>query len=173
MQHGADDAIARPQIILNIVCSLTSPNLATRKLVADILTFLCYWVKPRGQNFVLQGLRVLQELHSKEDARYDAWFQQFETTIDGRGRMGTMVGASDDVRRGFGGSASAHVEGALNDYAVRASFRLLFQPVLHLLTLAMLYRSRISTSSTLLPRSMSTPTSTFESTFALRWTRLV
>jgi hypothetical protein len=44
--------------------------------------------------------------------RYDYWFRSFLETISGRGRMGSMVGASEDLRR-HGGH-----ESTLNEYAV-------------------------------------------------------
>ena len=88
-------------------------------MVADILTFLCYWEKPRGHDFVVQGLKTLQQTLGKGEGRYDVWFSALEATIDGRGRMGSLVGMSDDVRKGLGSSAVIPVaEGGLNDYAV-------------------------------------------------------
>ncbi|OLL25665.1 Cytokinesis protein sepA [Neolecta irregularis DAH-3] len=81
-----------------ITASLISPHLPTRKLVAEILTFICHWQKPLGHTRVLQGLDSLQT-KLNEFGRFDAWLRVLEHTIDGRGKMGSLVGASDEIRR--------------------------------------------------------------------------
>lgn len=70
---------------------------------------------------MIQGLKSLQQL-GKADGKFDAWFSVFEATVDGRGRMGSLVGMSEDLRKGLGSSAVTSVaEGGLNDYAVSES----------------------------------------------------
>ena len=54
---------------------------------------------------MLMGIKV-------DHGRFDAWFRVLESTIEGRGRMGSMVGASEEVRRDAG------VDSSLNEYAV-------------------------------------------------------
>jgi hypothetical protein len=46
--------------------------------------------------------------------RFDGFLAVFEATLDGRGRMGSLVGASEEMRR-VGGQVS---EGALQEYGV-------------------------------------------------------
>jgi len=67
-----------------------------------------------------------------DHARFDAWFAILEATLDGRGKMGSLVGASDEIRTLRGREAQqamqaandpsgfAGAETALNEYAVSA-----------------------------------------------------
>jgi cytokinesis protein len=124
LQYGADHAIKHNAAISQIATCLVSSHLPTRKTVADILTFLCHWDNPQGHRLVLKALDDL--CHSRnEAARFDAWFNTFESTIDGRGRMGSLVGASDEIRSLRGRerdalreAANAGIDSALNEYAV-------------------------------------------------------
>lgn len=95
---GAYDALHHQKCINGITRSLISPQLPTRKQAADILLFLCHWEKPQGHRLVLQGIDELKDT-MKLPGRFDAWFGALETAIDGRGRMGSLVGASEEVRR--------------------------------------------------------------------------
>lgn len=106
--------------------SLTSPSIPTRKTVLDLLTFLAYYESGnKGHPLVLQGLDTLMAQRS-EQSRFDAWFAAFEATIDGRGRMGSLVGASDEVRslRGkdikaaMAAAANGQLDSVLSEYAV-------------------------------------------------------
>ncbi|KAL1923354.1 uncharacterized protein VTP21DRAFT_8334 [Calcarisporiella thermophila] len=95
---GAREALANPQCIYNIALSLVSPQMATRKLVCEVLIFLCYCEVPKGHNLVVNGMESLREFR-REPGRYDGWLKTFEKTIDGRGLMGSMVGMSEEMRR--------------------------------------------------------------------------
>jgi cytokinesis protein len=127
MQYGADHTIKHSASISQIATCLVSPHLPTRKTVADILTFLCHWDSPHGHRIVLKALDDL--CHSRGEAtRFDAWFGTLESTIDGRGRMGSLVGASDEIRSLRGRekdalreAANAGIDSGLNEYAVRLS----------------------------------------------------
>ncbi|KAI8095753.1 hypothetical protein BDF21DRAFT_374116 [Thamnidium elegans] len=101
---GAREVIAHPQCIYHIVLSLVSPPIQTRKLVCEILAFVCHVDLPKGQEIVLKGLDKLSE-HLGEFGRFDAWLKLLDATLDGRGRMGSLVGASEDVKRLIGGGA--------------------------------------------------------------------
>ena len=115
-KHGADDALSHSQIIIALAASLTSPRLSTRKLVSEVLTFLCHWADGKGHFKVIQGMDHLK--HSQgENGRFDAWMRIVEVTIDGRGKMGSMVGASDEYRGGGIG-----MENMLMEYAVATLF---------------------------------------------------
>ncbi len=61
--------------------------------------------------YVLQGLDALSAANN-ETGRYDFWFKSFELSLGGRGKMGSLVGASSEVR-------NAGTDSSLNDYAVR------------------------------------------------------
>lgn len=59
---------------------------------------MCHVDLPKGQEIVLKGLDKLSE-HMGEFGRFDAWLKLLEATLDGRGKMGSLVGASEDVRK--------------------------------------------------------------------------
>jgi cytokinesis protein len=110
-KYGADNAIAHSQIINALVGSLISSRLSTRRLVSDVLTFLCHWANGQGHEKVLQALDHLKSMQG-ETGRFDAWMRIFEVTLDGRGKMGSMVGASEEFRSGGIG-----MENLLMEYA--------------------------------------------------------
>ncbi|KAG0256761.1 hypothetical protein DFQ27_005516 [Actinomortierella ambigua] len=103
---GAQEAIKYPPCIYALCFSITSPQLQTRKLVVEVLTFLCYCEVPMGHKLVLEGLDQVQD-YWKESARFDAWMRILENTIDGRGRFGTTVGMSDDLKKA--GTLDSHL----------------------------------------------------------------
>ncbi|KAG0049422.1 hypothetical protein BGZ83_005772 [Gryganskiella cystojenkinii] len=103
---GAQEAIKHPPCISALCFSITSPQLQTRKLVVEVLTFLCYCEVPMGHKLVLEGLDQVQE-YWKESARFDAWMRILENTIDGRGRFGTMVGMSEELKKA--GTMDSHL----------------------------------------------------------------
>lgn len=111
-KYGADNALAHSQIVMALAGSLISPRLNTRKLVSEVLTFLCHWADGQGHQKVLQALDHLKTQQG-ENGRFDAWMRIVEVTIDGRGKMGSLVGASDEVRSGGIG-----MENLLMEYAV-------------------------------------------------------
>lgn len=115
-KYGADNALAHSQIVMSLAGSLISPRLNTRKLVSEVLTFLCHWANGQGHMKVLQALDHLKSQQG-ENGRFDAWMRMVEVTVDGRGKMGSMVGASDEVRSGGIG-----MENLLMEYAVASLF---------------------------------------------------
>jgi cytokinesis protein len=115
-KYGADDALEHAPIVNALGASLISPRLNTRKLVSEVLTFLCHWAEGRGHQKVLQALDSLKSTQG-ENGRFDAWMRIVEVTIDGRGKMGSLVGASDEVRSGGIG-----MENLLMEYAVASLF---------------------------------------------------
>jgi cytokinesis protein len=76
-----------------------------------MLTFLCFYENNAALDHVLSSLDALSAANNMT-GRYEYWFKAFEGTLEGRGKMGSLVGASDAVRK-MGG-----VESSLNDYAV-------------------------------------------------------
>lgn len=114
--YGADDALAHQQVIVALASSLISPRLTTRKMVSEVLTFLCHWGEGRGHQKVLQAMDHVKNIQS-ETGRFDAWMRIVEVTIDGRGKMGSLVGASEEFRSGGIG-----MENLLMEYAVATMF---------------------------------------------------
>ncbi|KAL2021198.1 hypothetical protein VTK56DRAFT_7385 [Thermocarpiscus australiensis] len=111
-KYGADDALAHQQVLVALATSLISPRLSTRKLVSEVLTFLCHWSEGRGHLKVIEAMDVAKNQQG-ENGRFDAWMRLFEVTIDGRGKMGSLVGASEEMRSGGIG-----MENLLMEYAV-------------------------------------------------------
>ncbi|CAL5868886.1 uncharacterized protein PFLUO_LOCUS3113 [Penicillium psychrofluorescens] len=111
-KYGADDALEHQGVLVALVTSLGSPRLNTRKLVSEVLTFLCHWAEGQGHLKVLQAMDKVKHDHN-ETGRFDAWMRIVEVTIDGRGKMGSLVGASEEYRSGGIG-----MENLLMEYAV-------------------------------------------------------
>ncbi|CCJ28129.1 unnamed protein product, partial [Pneumocystis jirovecii] len=114
--YGADDAIEHQSCVNSVASSLLSPHLPSRKLAAEVLTFICHWDKPNGHSVVLLAMEHLRS-YLGELGRFDAWMRVLELTVDGRGKMGSLVGASDEIRRGGIG-----VENILMEYALANLF---------------------------------------------------
>ena len=115
-KYGADDALDHQQVVIALATSLTSPRLTTRKLVSEVLTFLCHWAEGEGHLKVLQALDYVKN-HQSENGRFDAWMRIVEVTVDGRGKMGSLVGASEELRSGGIG-----MENLLMEYALTTLF---------------------------------------------------
>ncbi|KUI52577.1 Cytokinesis protein sepA [Cytospora mali] len=111
-KFGADDALAHQQVIVALATSMISPRLSTRKLVSEVLTFLCHWGDGEGHVKVIQAMDHVKN-QQNENGRFDAWMRLVEVTVDGRGKMGSLVGASEEVRSGGIG-----MENLLMEYAV-------------------------------------------------------
>ncbi|KAK2677419.1 hypothetical protein RAB80_006159 [Fusarium oxysporum f. sp. vasinfectum] len=112
-KFGADDALIHQKVMVALASSLISPRLTTRKLVSEIITFLCTWGEnAEGHLKVIQALDEVKTA-SGENGRFDAWMRLVEVTIDGRGKMGSLVGASEELRTGGIG-----MENLLMEYAV-------------------------------------------------------
>ncbi|KAI6377553.1 hypothetical protein MCOR25_002535 [Pyricularia grisea] len=111
-KFGADDALAHQNVIVALATSLMSPRIHTRKLVSEVLTFLCHWADGEGHLKVIQALDYVKN-QTGENGRFDAWMRLVEVTMDGRGKMGSLVGASDEMRSGGVGA-----ENLLMEYAV-------------------------------------------------------
>ncbi|KAI1919006.1 hypothetical protein LOZ65_004619 [Ophidiomyces ophidiicola] len=115
-KYGADDALAHQQVIVALASSLISPRLTTRKMVSEILTFLCHWADGQGHLKVLQAMDHVKSMQG-ETGRFDAWMRIVEVSIDGRGKMGSLVGASEEFRSGGIG-----MENLLMEYALSTMF---------------------------------------------------
>lgn len=120
-KYGADNALQHDTVIMALAGSLTSPRLNTRKFCSELLTFLCHWGYGQGHLKVIQALDHLKS-HQAENGRFDAWMRIVEVTIDGRGKMGSLVGASDEVRSGGIGMENLLMEYAVNSLILVNSF---------------------------------------------------
>ena len=115
-KFGADDALAHQQVIVALATCLISSRLTTRKLVSEVLTFLCHWADGQGHLKVIQAMDHVKNQQG-ENGRFDAWMRIVEVSIDGRGKMGSLVGASEEFRSGGIG-----MENLLMEYAVATLF---------------------------------------------------
>ncbi|SCU95786.1 LAFA_0G02300g1_1 [Lachancea sp. 'fantastica'] len=121
-----------------IVEGLLSLRVATRRIASELLLSLSQWAVPHGFNHIINSLeqesrfcdnvhlqaRLLTKSPSKgistdqlsEDngnrimKKMEQWMLVVEFTLDGRGKMGSLVGASDDFKTSGG-------ENAIMEYA--------------------------------------------------------
>jgi hypothetical protein len=66
--------------------------------VAELLTFLTSRI-PEALNLITGALEVVSVENSAGNSPYAYWFASFEKSISGRGKMGSLVGASEEVRK--------------------------------------------------------------------------
>ncbi|KAI9146343.1 hypothetical protein BKA69DRAFT_1034590 [Paraphysoderma sedebokerense] len=109
VKPGMQAALAYPSSIHALTLSLDSPNLTTRKLVAEILTAFCYLDRPHGHSFVLQSMDLFMKAKG-ESKRFEKWITTFDKVIAGRGKFGSLVGATGPER--------GITDDDLNDYAL-------------------------------------------------------
>lgn len=115
-------------IVIQIVSSLNSPHLPTRKLICEVLLSMIYISKKDALSLIFPALENLSrsneeptEKNDTNDKRsvpgyYNYWFRSLESALLGRGKMGSLVGASEEVRKGGGHDSS------LQEYAVSFPF---------------------------------------------------
>lgn len=99
-------------IVMQIASSLNTPHLPTRKIILEILSFLVYWQNGQPLQLVISALETLSMANNESSNCYAFWFKTFESALSGRGKMGTLVGASEEIKRHGG------IDSSLNDYAV-------------------------------------------------------
>lgn len=101
--------MSNPPIVNAICASLTSPHPPCRKLSAEMLIFFCSFDDDspdrRGLGLVLVAFDAVEQAinagitdPSKKVNKFDMWLRQLESMVDGRGRMGSMVGMSKDFK---------------------------------------------------------------------------
>lgn len=116
LKDGADHALQTAKTVPALVGSLISPRLPTRKLITEVLAFLAHWQEPIGHQQVLAAFDLIKT-QSGDVGRFESWMRVVENTLEGRGKLGSMVGASDEVRTGGVG-----MESMLMDYALSTMF---------------------------------------------------
>jgi cytokinesis protein len=99
-------------IVTQVTSSLNTPHLPTRKLVLDLLSFLSYWNDGEAHHLVVSALEALSAASNESGGCYGYWFNSMENALAGRGKMGSLVGASEEVRKAGG------IDSSLNEYAV-------------------------------------------------------
>lgn len=112
---GAREALTHNSIVSQIASSLNTSHLPTRRTLLDVLTFLTYWNGGEAHGLVVTALETLSSSNNEGGGCYNFWFKSMEQSLSGRGKMGSLVGASEEVKRAGG------VDSSLNDYAVRPS----------------------------------------------------
>jgi cytokinesis protein len=123
LQGATTEALSHNLLVTQIASSLNSPRLSARKLVVELLTFLAYR-SPEALSLVIGALETVSITNDAGNSPYAYWFGSFEKSISGRGKMGSLVGASEEVRK------NAATESNINEYAVcnlrvRSDFALL------------------------------------------------
>ncbi|KAK9766409.1 hypothetical protein K7432_004545, partial [Basidiobolus ranarum] len=98
---GVQEALATPECIMNVAYSLDATLIHTRKLAVELLTFMCYCEIPKGCSYVLKGMDQVTKARGYH-LRFETWLKSLEATIDGRGILGSLVKASEEIRRAGG-----------------------------------------------------------------------
>ncbi|KAI8971225.1 formin homology 2 domain-containing protein [Pilobolus umbonatus] len=110
---GAREAILNPEYIHSLVFSLLCPQWQTRKLVCDMLLFMCHCDVPVGHNIVMQGFELLRQ--HKQDLRvFDSWLKDFESTLENRHKPNYVGTLDDNHRLGVYVPPDSHI----TDYAI-------------------------------------------------------
>ncbi|KAH7908026.1 armadillo-type protein [Hygrophoropsis aurantiaca] len=114
------EALKHNGLVTQIASSLNAPHLSTRKGILEVLLSIIYCSKD-SLRLVLQAFEALSAANSDPPSSepggcYDYWFKSFETALIGRGKMGSLVGASDEIKKGTGNDSS------LVDYALANMF---------------------------------------------------
>jgi cytokinesis protein len=71
-----------------------------------------YWNDGEAHQLVVAALEALSSSNNEAGGCYNYWFKSMDAALSGRGKMGSLVGASDEVRRAGG------IDSSLNEYAV-------------------------------------------------------
>lgn len=79
-----------PEYIHSFVFSIICPQWQARKIICDILLFLCHCDVPLGHSIVMQGFELLRQ-HRRDFSIFDSWIKDFEHTLDGTGRVGGPI----------------------------------------------------------------------------------
>ncbi|KAK7017567.1 putative RhoA GTPase effector DIA/Diaphanous [Favolaschia claudopus] len=94
---ATNEALTHNLIVTQMASSLNTPHLPTRKLLVDLLSFLAYWNDGEAHHLVVAALEALSSANGEGGGCYDYWFKSMELSLSGRGKMGSLVGASEEV----------------------------------------------------------------------------
>ncbi|TFY76366.1 hypothetical protein EWM64_g7645 [Hericium alpestre] len=112
MQDATKEALTHNGIVAQLASALNSPRIVTKKLLIELLINVTYWQDGEALPLVFSALEALSVQNGCAETPYAYWFKSLESVLSGRGKMGSLVGASDEVRKNAG------TEGALNEYAL-------------------------------------------------------
>ncbi|ODQ77112.1 hypothetical protein BABINDRAFT_163842 [Babjeviella inositovora NRRL Y-12698] len=118
---GADAIAVSEQLASHgrsLIMSLISPRIGTRSLVTGVLTFLTY-NSPESSPALLSDFKQVKTSLG-DPTRFESWLRAVETTLDGRGILGSLVGASWAVKREHKALSSA--DKILLDYCLTTLF---------------------------------------------------
>ena len=110
-------------IVTHLASSLNTPHLPSKKVAIELLTFMCVWEDAATHHLVVAGLEALSVANNMKGP-FEYWFSSLESTLAGRGKMGSLVGASEDIRKNNG------MDSTLNEYAVSATITPSYTPPL-------------------------------------------
>ncbi|SCU95350.1 LAMI_0F02124g1_1 [Lachancea mirantina] len=134
LREGADEAVKSKKakiIIMAIIEGLFSLRISTRRMASELLIFVTQWDPEKGLGQVLTVFDQLaksagnghiqariQNMKSKSNdyreyslenyeglRKLEQWLLVVEYTLDGRGKMGSLVGASDEFKNAGGENA--------------------------------------------------------------------
>jgi cytokinesis protein len=71
-----------------------------------------YWNEGEAHHLVVTALEALSLSNNEASGCYQYWFKSMESALSGRGKMGSLVGASDEIRKAGG------IDSSLNEYTV-------------------------------------------------------
>lgn len=120
-----EDALKHERIAVAIIGSLVSPTLASRKLAAEILTFLACCQPLTGYEYIQRAFITYTEsltLKAPILGRYQVWLKAMSATLDGRGRMGSKVGASAEMKTAMIGSNENQPDIVMGEYCQAQMF---------------------------------------------------
>ncbi|EIN07563.1 hypothetical protein PUNSTDRAFT_135089 [Punctularia strigosozonata HHB-11173 SS5] len=116
------DALRQRRLVWFIISAMNTPHVPTRTLLCKWIMFLIAWPEGKALGTPAMVMEALEKLSvdnpnpeattqgSGGDNPYDYWFRSFEVTLAGRGKFGSLVGASKDVRM-------AGQDSSLDEYA--------------------------------------------------------
>lgn len=78
---GKQETMDHPEYIHTVVFSILCPHWQTRKIVCELLAFLCY---SDGYEHVVRGFEILKKFR-KDLGLFDSWMRDFERTIEDGG----------------------------------------------------------------------------------------
>jgi cytokinesis protein len=110
---------SKKNTISDIALALNTPFIPTRKLIIELLIGIVLRedLRPEGHKQTIAALENLSVQMKEGDSAYGFWFKNMAQTLSGRGKMGSLVGASTEFRKNAG------VDSSLNEYAVSLDAR--------------------------------------------------
>lgn len=121
--------------------ALLSPYIPARTQACESLTAFCVVPNrkapnggvPNGRVMVLHGMGLLKR-SDPHNGRFEAWIHALEKTLDGRGKMGSAVGASDDLKMtGMVGAGDSQITNYMVKYRNEMYYIYLFESAIQVI----------------------------------------